>query len=342
MKNFFCAVFVILLTFSSSIIWGGVIELDNGSRIIGKIERIDGGKVHIKTDFAGTLAIDLARVANLVSDDPLFVAFKEGNRLYGKIDYSKEQTQVEMPDGNTVVTKDDLVALWLKGQLDPLATKLREWSFDEGVDVGGKTGNSEKFNTGGKINAALRGPIDRLLFYLRWVYSREEGEKSDDEIIGGIDYEADFAERHSWYARIELENDDMKDLDLRTTAAVGYGHYFLKEQNHILRGRTGIMYRHESYSSQDSESTVGPDLGLYHMYKFGELWSFMTDITYTPSFEDFHDYRIWHESAFEVPLANSDAWKLQLGITNDYDSQPAEGKERLDTTYYSRLVFAWE
>jgi len=176
MKNFFCAVFVILLTFSSSIIWGGVIELDNGSRIIGKIERIDGGKVHIKTDSAGTLAIDLARVANLVSDDPLFVAFKEGNRLYGKIDYSKEQTQVEMPDGNTVVTKDDLVALWLKGQLDPLATKLREWSFDEGVDVGGKTGNSEKFNTGGKINAALRGPIDRLLFYLRWVYSREEGE----------------------------------------------------------------------------------------------------------------------------------------------------------------------
>ena len=81
MKNVFGGVIVILLTFSSSTIWGGVIELDNGSKIIGKIEKIYDGKVHIKTDFAGTLEIDLARVANMVSDEPLFVAFKEGNRL---------------------------------------------------------------------------------------------------------------------------------------------------------------------------------------------------------------------------------------------------------------------
>lgn len=340
-KCLVCAIFL-FLTFFSSNIWGGVVELDNGSKIIGKIEKISDGKVHVKTDFSGTLEINLAHVVNLVSDDPLFVAFKQGNRLYGKIDYNKEQTQVEMPDGNTVVTKDDLVALWLKGQLDPLAPELRKWSCDVGVDVGGKTGNSEKFNTGGKINVALRGPVDRLLFYLRWVYSREDGVKSDDEITGGIDYETDFAERHSWYARIELENDDMKDLDLRTTAAVGYGHYFLKEKSHILRGRTGIMYRHESYSSQESKSTVGPDLGLYHMYKFDGLWSFITNITYTPSIEDIHDYRFWHESAVEVPLASSELWKLRLGITNDYDSQPAKGKERLDTTYYSRLVFSWK
>jgi len=342
MKNIFFAVFVLLLTFSSSIIWGGVLELDDGSRIIGKIEKIDGGKVHIKTDFAGTLAIDLARVVNLLSDDPLFVAFKGGNRLYGKIDYNKEQTQIEMPDGNTVVTKDDLVALWLKGQLDPLATKLRKWSYQVGADLGGKTGNSEKFNTGGRINVALRGPVDRLLFYFRWLYSREDGDKSDDEITGGIDFETDFGDVHSWYSRVELENDDIKDLDLRTTAAVGYGHYFLKEPSHMIRVRTGVMYRHEAYDNQDSEQTIGLDLGFHHMYKFSDYWKLVNDIRYNPSVEDLHDYRIDHESAFEVPLARSDIWKLQLGVRNEYDSEPAEDKERLDTYYFSRLIWEWK
>jgi hypothetical protein len=31
-------------------------------------------------------------------------------------------------------------------------------------------------------------------------------------------------------------------------------------------------------------------------------------------------------------------WKLQMGLTNDYDSVPAEEKERLETTYFARLV----
>jgi putative salt-induced outer membrane protein YdiY len=211
-----------------------------------------------------------------------------------------------------------------------------------GADIGGRTGNSEKFNTGGRIRATLQGPTDRLLIYLRWLYSREDGEKSEDEITGGIDFESDFGDVHSWYARIELENDDIKDLDLRTTAALGYGYYFLKEPSHILRGRTGVMYRHESYANQDSEQTVGLDLGLHHMYKFSDYWKLVNDITYTPSFEDIHDYRIYHESAFEVPLARSDIWKLQLGVRNEYDSQPADDSERLDTYYFSQLVFEWE
>jgi hypothetical protein len=39
----------------------------------------------------------------------------------------------------------------------------------------------------------------------------------------------------------------------------------------------------------------------------------------------------------DMPIGNSN-WKLRLGIKNDYKSQPAEGREELDTTYYSRLM----
>ena len=195
---------------------------------------------------------------------------------------------------------------------------------------------------GGRVKAKLEGPKDHLLFYLRGSYAKEDGDKTDDELIGGIDFETRFAERHSWYARIELENDDIEELDLRSTAATGYGYYFFRETDHILRGRAGLMYRHVSYTGGDSESTVGMDLGLYHLYVFGDWGKLITDITYTPSLENFGDYRLFHESAFEIPLARSDIWKLQLGVTNDYNSQPVPGNTGLDTTYFSRLVLEWD
>ena len=68
----------------------------------------------------------------------------------------------------------------------------------------------------------------------------------------------------------------------------------------------------------------------------------VSDITYAPSFEDFGDYRVYHESSFEMPLGKSDFWKLRLGVSNEYNSLVVKGNDRLDTTYFSRLVLSWE
>ncbi len=340
-----CCLFIALVfiaIFPSSIIWGDVVVLDNSSKIIGKIEKVVGGEILIKTDFAGTLNIKIERVISLSSDTPLLVSFPNGNRLYGNIEYKKDKTLINTPDGRLIVEQGGFLAAWLKDASDPLAPERRKWSYEAGFDIAGKTGNSKRVSTGGRVKAKLQGPKDQLLFYLRGSYAKEDGDKTDDEIIGGIDFESRFDEKHSWYARIELENDDMEELDLRTTAALGYGYYFFDKANHVLRGRAGFMYRHESYSIVDSESTAGLDFGLYHMYKFDEWCKVVTKITYTPSLEDFGDYRAFHESAFEIPLAKSDSWKLQLGFANEYNSNPVPGNERMDTTYFSRIVFKYE
>ncbi len=341
-KLTFNIVIVLSLALSASVLWGDVVELDNGSKITGQIEKIAEGKIQIKTDFASVLTIDMERVVNLSSDTPMFVALTSGNKLYGTIKRNNEQTQVDTPDGSIVVEKGAIVAAWLKGMSDPLTPPKRKLKYEAGLDVAGKTGNTERLSTGGRIKATLEGPDDRLRFYLRGSYAKEDGDKTDDELIGGIDFERRLADRHLWYARIELENDYIEELDLRTTAGLGYGYYFHNEPRHVLRARVGLMYRHESYSNGYSDSTAGIDFGLHNMHKFDDWGKLITDITYTPSIEDFSDYRFYHESAFEVPLAGSDVWNLQLGVTNDYNSEPVEGNERLDTTYFSRLVLKWD
>jgi hypothetical protein len=315
-----------------------IIEMDNGSKIIGTVTKINGTAVTVKTDFAGVIAVDLAHIVSCRTDGELNFYFSDRQKVFGKLTLTKESARVRLPEGGEFVSETPPGHAWPEGERDPLG---RHWRFEVGIDVAGKTGNAERFSAGGRASATLQGPDDRLVLSVRSAVARDDGVESDNHIVGGVDFESYFLDRHSWYARVELEYDRVRKIDLRTTAAAGYGYYFLKKPHHTLRGRTGLMYRHDSLRDEPSQSTVGLDLGISHMYRFRNEWRLINDITYTPSVETRRDYRIYHESFFEIPLVASHLWKLQLGVTNDYVRPPARQSEDLDTTYFGRLVFSW-
>jgi hypothetical protein len=62
---------------------------------------------------------------------------------------------------------------------------------------------------------------------------------------------------------------------------------------------------------------------------------------YTPAFKEFSNYRLHHETTYEVPLTAS-LWKLKTGISNDYTSVPQPGVRRLDTLYFTSLILNWQ
>lgn len=342
MRQFFtCLCLSVLLCLLSLNAYSDVIEHRNGSRIIGTVTKITENKLTMETDFAGTIKVDLNNLVRIKTDHPLFISLKNGSRLYGAMDQKDDKVVIDSSGGRLSLPRSAVTAAWLKGEPDPLAPEKRDWSYEVALEGSGKTGNTERGSFGGRLKAELKGPEDQFQIYLKGLYAKEEGEETDDEIIGGIDFERIFAEFHSWYSRIELERDDIENIDLRTTAAAGYGYYFLKQPDHELRTRFGLSYRHDSMEDGSSDSNVGLDLGLHYMYKFNEQLKLVTDITYTPSIEDFADYLLYHESLLEIPVSLSDIWKLQVGLSHQYDSKPAPDTEKLDTTYFARLVLEW-
>lgn len=341
-KSLTISILAALSLILSTTAYSDLIVHGNGSRIIGNITRIHENKVTMETDFADTITVDLNNITDLKTDTPLFISLENGSRLYGTINQEEDTILIDSPEGRLSVNRDAVTAAWLKGQPDPLAPERRAWSYEVSLEGSGKTGNTERESIGTRLKAELKGPDDQLQLYLKGLYAKEEGEETDDEIIAGIDFERIFAEFHSWYTRVELERDDVDNLDLRTTAATGYGYYFLKKSDHELRTRLGLSYRHDSLEDGSSSSDIGLDMGLHYMYRFNQRLKLVTDITYTPSLENFADYLLDHESILETPVGLSEIWKLQVGINNQYDSEPAEGKEKLDTTYFGRLVLQWE
>lgn len=83
-------------------------------------------------------------------------------------------------------------------------------------------------------------------------------------------------------------------------------------------------------------------VGRRHLHKLRDWGRLVSAAAYTPALDEFGDYRANHETALEIPLARSDAWKLRLGVETDYTSRPAAGRERLNTAYFAQLALAWE
>lgn len=320
-----------------------IVETKNGARIVGKITKIDGGNVYVTTGFAGDLTIKQSEVSSLTTEAPVVIRLASGTTLQGTVTAADGAEKITGPDGQISTQVDKVAASWAVGQEDPAIVALRShWSYEAAVDVAGKSGNSSQLGTSGSFRATHKAPTSTLQLYTGYDRQVTNSVKSADQFRAGIDYADNFSGKTSWYVRDEGGFDRIKDIDFYNTAAAGLGYDFVKEAKQLVTGRAGVSYRNENYGNpaHADTSTIGLDLGLNVEWEF--TTSKLVDrLAFTPSFEDFSDYHFTNEFFYEVPLLDP-AWKLRLGVSNDYNSKPGPGVKSMDTSYFTRLVLSWK
>jgi len=329
------------MALATASVFADSIDVKNGARIVGKITKIDSGSVVVSTDYAGTITVKQSEVTAISTDAPVAIRLASGTRYDGRLSAgSGGAVQIAGVDGTVNTTIDKVVASWAAGAVDPLVD--RHWAYEASVDVSGKTGNREQIGTAAEVRATLKTVQDMLQFYSAYNRQVSDGAKSADQFKAGVDYQNNFAGRYSWYVRDEGGFDRVKDIELYNIAAAGLGFDFLKEPKRTITGRAGLSFRYEGYRDPFTEDvkSAGLDLGLNSDLVFGNS-RLVSRIAYVPTFEDFGNYRLTHESYYQIPLAHP-AWKLRLGVSNDYNSQPPRGVEKLDTAYFTRLVLSWQ
>lgn len=322
-----------------------VVETKNGARIVGEIVAFGDGNIAMKTDFAGDIVIKQNEVTSIATDKPVNVRLASGTVLQGTLSTESGAVKITGDDGQLTTTVGKVAATWAAGEEDPaIATLRRHWAYEAAVDITGKTGNKEQIGTAVSARATLKTTQDTLQFYTAYDRQVADGAKSSDQFKAGVDYQNNFSGKKSWYVRDEGGFDRVKDIDLYNIAAAGVGYDFIKEEKHTLTGRVGLSFRYEGYRNPatDDVRSAGLDIGFNHEWTF-ENSKLVNRISWVPTFEDFSNYRLTHESFYEVPLgAPLSFWKLRLGVSNDYNSQPGAGVERLDTSYFTRLVLTWQ
>ena len=236
--------------------------------------------------------------------------------------------RIQSEDGVLETNAAKVTSAWPPDGEDPeVVRNRREWRYQAGVDITGREGNTERFAIGTNLRAELKGPNDTLAFYFAYEQAEEEGNKTEDRIMGGGSYESFFSRVLGWYVRTELEADRIDNISLRSTSAGGLSYRFIKKDNQSLIGRSGLGYRFTSFTdAKDDESSATLDFGLAHTYRFNETFRMNNDLTYVPAIDDFGNYRVVHDSGLEVPVGSGENWKLRLGSATNIRAKPPPKK----------------
>ncbi len=341
------------------------IELTDGSVINGKLLSAEGGKLKVETAFAGTIEIAQASVKNFSTDEVVNVALAGGSQVLGKVEVTDAGIKVVANDGQMAAATANVAAVWRQGSDSPDSKKLkaeveaktRKWAYEASVAIAGRTGVSEKFGANLGFKATLASAQDKLIFNVAAEKARDTGVDTANRQFGSVDYSSYFSPDNGWYARTSIEKDTIKRVDLRSNTSFGFSRRLVKNKVQDLELRAGVNYLFESYAGIPavpatlttpfiaavpgySFDSPGLDLALLHTYNFTNS-KMVNTLSFTPAFKNFSNYRLHHESSWEMPIGSS-MWKLKLGVANDYNSTPPAGTEKLDTTYFTNLILSWQ
>jgi len=314
--------------------------LKNGSHIVGTVKGVEDGKLLVETPFAGEIKISLDQVRGVETEAPTGVKLDSGEVISGTLTIKGEE---QMLTGEGVERSVDPFALVAVG--DPLelsAPPEANWSGRAEFGLTADTGNTERVDIKGRVNATRTAENDRLTLYLRGEYVTEDGDETKNEVVGGARYEHDITDRWFVFGRLELEFDEFEDLDLRTTVTGGFGYFVVNNDRHVFRLLGGLAYQHEEFDSGDSTDSLLAEFGYEYRLKLRKWLYYTSDFTYFLNLTDLEDWRFDAENAAEIPLSNTEAWKLRFGVRNEFDNDPEPGIDSLDTTYYTSLVYDWK
>lgn len=319
-----------------------VVEITNGTRLVGKIMKIHGGVITLDTDYAGEISIKQILVTKITTDHAVAVRFADGSGLIGTVSApTADKVEVKGANSTLDVPVGNIAAIWSAGEEDPDVVALRrKWSYEANADLAGENGTQRQFSTALGYRAKLTGPLDTFQYYANYARQETNNQVSADQFKAGIDYAALFTATTSWYVRDEAGFDRVNDITFYDVAAGGLGYDFIKQKDETFTGRAGLSYRYDEYTEPTpSLSSLGADFELEYMLKVKNS-QFTDKITFVPAFQDLGNYIVTHEAAFTVPIDKS-LWKLSMGVTNNYNSRPVSGVTKLDTLYFTRLVLSW-
>jgi len=325
------------IAFSSSVI-ADVLKISDGSRLFGKIIKVEDGTISLKTTYAGTIKVKQSVVLSFETEDPVLANLKGGKTLTGAVESKGDKVRIGEENSLGLVNLSQILSL----KPDPGKEPKKDWIFSAGFDLLGKQGNTEEMSLGANALIARKGPKDELKFTAEFEDREKNSEKTADRIAGGASYEYFFKDSLGWYLRSELESDEITSVNLRSTTGAGASYRLLNRDRQTLVVRSGLGYRFIDYEAmKEDESSLTLDLGLTHNYKFNDMVSIASQLSYVPGIGSSENNRFVHDSTLVFPIGNGERWSLKLGIKNEYETEPAV-PEKLDTTYYSKMSFSWK
>jgi len=315
------------------------IVLKNGSTILGTVTGTRDGVVKIDTDFAGTLSIELDKIASLQTSDPVLIQL---------VDQSVVPEQPLRIRDEQLIIATDTSAEQAYAIDELLVVNPAPWELGQGyrwtglvsVAAVAERGNTDTDELDYSIESIWRSKRDRFTLRANGENDKTNGDTTTEKWYaqGKYDYFLDGP----WYTGLQgsAEHDKFTDLDLRYLVGPFIGRQFYEAPIFTLAADLGISYVDEDFitaedkeygaanwSVKASSNYLGGDSRLYLDNR--GIWSM----------DDTGDYVIDTTLGLAFPLL----WSLEAAaeLLLEYDAGAVEDVDKLDQTYRFRIGYTW-
>ncbi len=307
--------------------------LKNGDRITGKILNLKGGKLVVKTDAAGNVTLEWAKVKALKTSAPLELVLKDGTVVKRKVSPG-EKGALRVEGGALGLPA---VPLSLVTQINPPPVPPVKWTGNVNLGATKTAGNANNASVSATMDAVRRSSIDRFTFGAGWLYTEQKDQTTKQKDIterrtyAGVKYDYFVSKR--WYlnASTKAEGSKAANLNLRYTIGAGGGYQFYEKPNFKLNGELGLGYFYEKFRHESGDDHVTLRAASHLDWKLTSGIGYNHVVEWYPSTEKFSDMLVHYDGRMTASLTKS--MFLQFQVLWDWDSTPAVGQRRSDTTY---------
>jgi len=311
------------------------VHLKNGDHITGELISKENGTVSVRTTYAGIILIKWNEVAHIATDQPVEV-------------YLKNETLAEVSEINAGPAKEDgekaaAIPASEVQYLNPppyITGKGILWSgrLDAGYWANDGNYNKKRFNFDGQLGA--RSKKKRYTLSGGYLFVEDEGVETESKSKGAAKIDHFFNTK--WYgtAQIKLKKDRFKDINLRTIVGGGPGHQFWESRNLNLSVESGFDYVMVDYVEDPNQKYPAFRFALdFDKFLIENRLQAFHNHQFNSNLEDVEDLLFSSQSGFRIPVMTNLTTTIEIDY--DWDNQPADHKNRGDTTYKFSVGYSW-
>lgn len=215
------------------------------------------------------------------------------------------------------------------------------WKGNVNLGLNGSTGNNENFNVRAAVSANKETLRNEALFDLTYTYGSSDGDTDQNELDANARY--DWLLRDSpWRVFIigSYEYDEFQDWDHRVTIGPGVGYQAIKTERTdlLLRGAV-LAVREFGGSDDDWRAELNPGLDFAH--QITERQSFVSTLDFYSDVSELGDYRFIGSAAWRIEVDPENNLFLEIGVEDEYDSDPGPDTKKNDFSYYASLGWSF-
>lgn len=329
------------------------IRMKNGDVLTGKIIKKETDRVIFKTSYAGDIPIQWAEIVNVVSDQPVQIVLLDGTSVKGQLvetdsgsakvafaQVKNEPQQESMPVEEMPEANFDLESAKYINPTPDLTGEGMRWSGN--INAGGSltNGNSETKQIRFEAETIARALNQRYTVGGNFNRAEDHGADTLFNSRAYAKYDHFFSRKWYGYANVGLENDRFRDLRLRSTVGAGSGYQLFEQPDLNLSLEGGLNYVNEDYYLEEDDGYPGLRWALrYDQLFFGGKTKFFHEHEVLVGLKEINQTLLFSKTGFRFPLLFDFNASAQFNF--NWDSTPAEGREREDSTLLFTLGYGW-